>query len=245
MNRIEKEEQINPQQDVLIKSMNVCVKNGQRLMQNAEMLSYDDSTPTGYAIYILAQEEFAKAFLLYLVAQKVVHWETEVRRALKDHSCKQLLGVVLDFLSPNTEQWLERLSLANIGKAVVLPGEVADAINLFRHEKIRRWQSSTWVWQDDPEYNRTVKRIAEGALDEEKQDALYVRIGRDGRVASHPTRVTKNDLEEAQDKADRFNAFVSRIGQGDAVHDKEFEHVMAILKCLFSETNAVATSTDK
>jgi hypothetical protein len=47
-------------------AMSACVENGQRLHQDAEWLGTDRSA-TAVALCILAQEEFAKAFLLHLV----------------------------------------------------------------------------------------------------------------------------------------------------------------------------------
>ncbi|HUT84196.1 MAG TPA: AbiV family abortive infection protein, partial [Thermodesulfobacteriota bacterium] len=52
----------------LSQAMNACVENGQRLHQDAEWLGSDRSA-TAVALCILAQEEFAKAFLLNLVCE--------------------------------------------------------------------------------------------------------------------------------------------------------------------------------
>jgi len=42
------------------------------------------------------------------------------------------------------------------------------------------------VWAEDPEYDADALAVAEGELDRLKQDALYVRLARDGGAASIP-----------------------------------------------------------
>jgi len=51
----------------LEKSVIGCFDNGDMLFDDARNLADFESFPTAYAISILAQEEFAKAFLLYLI----------------------------------------------------------------------------------------------------------------------------------------------------------------------------------
>ena len=81
---------------VLIKAIQACVENGRRLLYVAEMNEFEEPSATYYFLSIIAQEEFSKGFLLYLVNIDVIPWNTEILRATRDHKCKQLLGMVLD-----------------------------------------------------------------------------------------------------------------------------------------------------
>jgi hypothetical protein len=67
-------------------------------------------------------------------------------------------------------------------------------MELLRYEKIQRWESKNWFLADDPNYDSSAMRIAEGKKERHKQDALYVRIGRDGRVCSTPETITEDEI---------------------------------------------------
>jgi len=76
----------------------------------------------------------------------------------------QLLCVAMEYLNPELDEFLERCN------AVVLrhelprfPAEVADAMNILRHVKIGRWVSRSWVWAEDPEYDKEAGRFQEGS----------------------------------------------------------------------------------
>lgn len=218
-----------------------CLANGERLLYDADWVHFSEHpAATTFALSMIAQEEFAKAFLLFLVDKGVVPWNTRLYRATRDHSCKQLLGLVLSYLSPDwdeekkrDEEWLaERIEHSRlldeykrsnkdderdrIWKSIeeiserwnFLPPAIADAIFIFRHEKIGRWESSTWVWEQEPQYDPVAKSLADGKLDREKQDALYVRLGRDGQVVSIPSKVKHDDAKTAMENANRMRSFV-------------------------------------
>ena len=51
----------------LIEVIDASLDNGERLLDDARLLLDSEKAPTAYALCILAQEEFAKAFFLYLV----------------------------------------------------------------------------------------------------------------------------------------------------------------------------------
>jgi AbiV family abortive infection protein len=52
-----------------------CRANGQRLLDEAEWLSTEQAR-TCFALATIAQEEFAKAFLLILVAREIIPWNS-------------------------------------------------------------------------------------------------------------------------------------------------------------------------
>jgi AbiV family abortive infection protein len=74
--------------------------NGKRLLEDARLLFEWDRFATALALAVLAQEEFAKAFVLQLVADDVLPWLPEVRRSLARHQCKHLLAIVMEWLPP-------------------------------------------------------------------------------------------------------------------------------------------------
>lgn len=83
-----------------------CCANGERLLNDTEYLDPSSQRATSFALATIAQEEFAKAFLLILVARDVVEWSSLIFRATRDHKCKHLLGIVMDYINPEDE--LER-----------------------------------------------------------------------------------------------------------------------------------------
>lgn len=84
-----------------IETAKACLANGDRLLFDAEML---DLIPTSLALAILAEEEFAKGFLLVLVGKGVLPWNSAIWRAARDHSCKHLLSILMDYSDPDIEE---------------------------------------------------------------------------------------------------------------------------------------------
>jgi hypothetical protein len=67
------------------------------------------SCATSLALAILAEEEFAKGFLLLLVGRGVIPWSNAVWRAARDHSCKHLLCALMEYADPDVEEVLARM----------------------------------------------------------------------------------------------------------------------------------------
>ncbi len=169
------------------KAVSECRTNADRILDDAKYLEEFGRFPSARALAILAQEEFAKAYLLRLVDENVVPICDEVLRACRDHSCKHLIGLVMAHMFTPVEEWISRdKRVRDSGSDFVLPPHVADALNIFCHEKLRRWR-----WKNnrgsfyEPSYDQKAKNIADGGLDKVKQNALYVGIGRNG-VTSTP-----------------------------------------------------------
>ena len=218
-----------------------CGANGKRLLNDIEYMDPLSQQATCVAVATIAQEEFAKAFLLILVARGVIGWNRLVYRATRDHTCKQLLGIVMDYVQPRDEfersmEWLKghkkRVALLEAYKNTsddderqgiwarleafaesdnLLPSSVADSINILRHEKIRRWESSSWEWDEPPVYDDTARQVAAGKLDRAKPDALYVRLGRDGNVASSPLASKDRDASAAIEFAKRLGSLIDQL----------------------------------
>lgn len=113
---------------------------------------------------------------------------------------------------------------------------MSTAVELLCYEKIGKWMGHTWNWVEDPEYDRLVEKIAEGHIDRRKQDALYVRIGRTGQVASTPAAILHDETMAEFSRANRYSHFVERlVDEGpEKVSDRlRFDRVMGALRLHF------------
>jgi len=225
--------------ETFLNSAKRCCENGRRLLDEAQLLEFEKPLATRYYLSMIAQEEAAKAFLLYLVTVEALPWTPFLLRATRDHQCKQLVGIVLDYISPDTDEFLRRMDMCVLEKRKLqLPSSVADAMNLLRHEKIRRWESRLWVWAEDPEYDEVALEVADGKRDRDKQRALYVELGRNGQVGATPDRVTKIQADDEYERGRRFEACVRDLVEGGTGAAWDFERVEGCFKALFSQPNA-------
>ncbi len=251
--------------DVFVESARACIENGNRLLDDAEMLEFSEPPSTAFALAIIAQEEFAKGFLMALVARKVIPWHPLIYRASRDHTCKQLLGIVMEYLTSDFDEFLTRSEewqrqhkesmdlLASVKDDLLnrelwqrinelrnsmdrLPPPVADALNILRHEKIGRW-GSAFEWAEEPEYDPAAKMTADGSVDREKQDALYVRLSKSGRVVGTPTSVSPDTAKEARERAKRFGDLVESMIGGSPV-GWDYEKLEKIMRLVFQDLEA-------
>ena len=222
-----------PKIDNFIESSKACLKNAEMFLNDIEFLEIE-RYPTAYALAVISQEEIAKAFLLYLIHCEAIPWNKFVKRSLRDHSCKQLWGIVLNELEPTTEKFLEKLQNGTLVSLDVFINDVADVLNIYRHEKIGRWKYSRWVWNEMPKYKKHTKRVAEGYVDKIKQNALYVQIGEDGRVCSVPSSVSQQLMEGAVDAAKRFHGLVKKLIEKE-YESLHFDWLKQALKEMFKK----------
>ena len=82
------------------RTISACVENGKKLLDDAKCLFDWDRCSTALALAVLAQEEFAKAFLLQLVVDDALPWLPEIQRSMARHQCKHLLSIVMEWLPP-------------------------------------------------------------------------------------------------------------------------------------------------
>ncbi len=219
-----------------LKAIRACIENGERLLEETYDLEFRKPPSSRFFLNMIAQEEFAKSFIMFLVKEGIVPFSPPVRRAIKDHACKQLVGMIMDYMIMHWDD-IEELKAAisndyNLGDR--LPSDVADAMNLLRYEKIGRWESNTWVWAEEPNYDASALRIAEGTKDRRKQDALYVGIGSDGQVCSTPQAITEEETRDEFERACRFKDFVNSVLDGSAPSPR-YDKAIAALKILFEE----------
>ncbi|MEK7088581.1 MAG: AbiV family abortive infection protein [Patescibacteria group bacterium] len=201
-----------------------CIKNGNRLLEDAKYLFDFGSYASAYALSKLAQEEFAKSFILKLVEAGSLKWTMEVRKSLKHHVSKQLMGIILEYLNPSTEEFFKMLKDNTLFKK---PTKVSDAINIYIHEVLRRWESQNWDWAEDPRYDEEAKSVYRGKEEKLKQDAIYIKISKDGQAINFPTKFEQVDAEEEIEKAGRYGQFLNLKGD---LRYKEIAEIFRALK---------------
>jgi AbiV family abortive infection protein len=214
-----------------------CITNGKRLLEDSECLNDFDRFSTAKALAILAQEEFAKAYIIKLVQEGAIPWCDGILRATRDHHCKQLISVIMEYLfTPweDTNKLIERdKKIREKFQDFLLPPKVADALNIFFHEKIRRWKSSSWFWAEDPKYDQDAKKVWKGKIEKIKQNSIYVSIGKDGKICNIP----QDNREEAQ-KHIEFAKVLEDVAAGhDVFAFTEREYIKSALKEMFSYNN--------
>ena len=229
--------------ETYLDSAKQCCENSRRLLDEAQLLEFEKPPSTRYYLSMIAQEEAAKAFLLYLVAVDALPWTPFLLRATRDHRCKQLVGVILDYISPDTDEFIRRMDILILEKRQLeLPRTVADSMNLLRHEKIRRWESGSWVWAKDPEYDKSAIEVADGKRDMDKQRALYVELGSNGQVSTLPKQVTVNQTNNEYERGHRFEACVRGLVEDGTYPAWDIERVEGCFKALFSQSSAFIES---
>jgi AbiV family abortive infection protein len=213
-------------------AIEACIENGKRLLEDSENLRDFERFSTAKALAILAQEEFAKAYIIKLVQEGAIPWCDEIMKATRDHHCKQLMGIVMEYLfTPwDVESLLERESrIRERFSDFLLPSKVADALNIFCHEKIARFKSSSWFWGEDPKYDVEAKEVWKGSIDKSKQNALYVSVGKDGTV----TNIPRSDSDDVS-KHIEYAKVLEEVSRGqDCFAFTEREYVKSALKDIF------------
>ena len=219
-------------------SIRDILKNGRRLLADAEFLEYTEPPTSAMYLTAIAQEEFAKAFLFAISARSIIPWHRTLIRASLNHQCKQLLYIILEYLEPDVDEFIDRCDAVVLHKELpTLPSKVSDSINILRHEKIGRWISNNWCWAEEPEYSKEAQSVMKGAKDKKKQDLLYVRLVKDGSVASKPVcfDVTRLSLTDEMNKAERFASLVERLLDNEEFVSLDWSMVEDGFRAVFSD----------
>ncbi len=212
-------------------SLLVVVRNATRLLEDAHLLFEMDRFPTAFSLCVLAREEFAKALLLHLAAEQSLPWTEAFQRALRNHYCKQLLSVVMEYLNrydfPETAEELLKLR-----KAKDLPRHVIDVLHIIVHEHILGNSRQDWL-DDDATIDPQAKTIVRGYLDRKKQKGLYVGIGENGVVISDPESISAADvLAEIKKTETVAGVFSKSDGRLQLSADTELPPIAALAKAL-------------
>jgi AbiV family abortive infection protein len=222
----------SPQIRDLHRSIAEIRASGDRLAEDAQYLYEYDRFPTAYSLCILAQEEFAKAFLLQLVIDGSIPWNLELQRALRSHSCKQLAALIMDFLQrkdfflsyPN-EDWIKRVS--------EVPVQILDAIHLLVNEFVYDRRRSDWLDPESRPLDPLARKVADGMIDRKKQSGFYVQLAFNGTVASSPLQVTQASSLAELERTRRIRDLISVSADGStSALSLEYHHILAVFKVL-------------
>jgi len=228
----------------LDRAIRASIDNCDRLIEESYDLEFREPADTRFFILMIAQEEAAKAFLLYLVREEIVPMSRELHRAINDHACKQVVGVLLDYLVQTWDTVAElREQIRNdLELGDLLPQDVGSALEILAFEKVEAWRSGAPIWVKDPNYDRAVLKISKGAIDRRKQDALYVRLGKTGAIASVPGRIKPEEAKLALDTAKDYSHFVEHAAFGDQGQTSlRFEKVLRALRVVFRTGDSAPT----
>jgi AbiV family abortive infection protein len=211
-----------------------AIENGDRLLEDAKSMLDWERFPTSFALAVLAQEEYAKAMLLSLVDANAIPWSDDVRLALHDHVCKQLVAIILDYLSPDIDGFLGRHAMSRLDeKRPIFPPDVLDAIHLICYKRIPRERDRWWIDPTDRPLDGTVKAIAKGRREGHKQDATYVRVGKRGEVSSRPSVVSSEAAKAEVERSERIGQQLRPYGRDPGLHsDLDSEKLVAVFKLL-------------
>jgi len=241
----------------LSKSVTTVIENGRALLDDAKLLFDWDRFSTAFSLSVLAQEEFAKAFLLQLIEDEALPWRPEVRRAIANHLCKHVLALVMEWLPAQdwenlVEQarsrdahhklrmeWLQRR--IDRYKQGMLPDPVdpepiepdvsfpSDVVAALNIFRHEQIEKLRFArpWKDEGWATGGARRIADGWLDRRKQSAFYVDITKTGEVGLHPGLITREDASEAIGRAER-------LAEGSGRWSAEYRKLKEVLPLLFS-----------
>jgi AbiV family abortive infection protein len=220
-----------PRQKDITVSIEACLANGERLMDDALQLEFQEEGGTRLAISMLAQEEYAKAFMLYMVREGLVPWDSDLLRVMRNHACKHLLAIVMEYVSPEWETIDELRGILNAEYDLEgrFPPHVSSALNILYWEKIRRGEFS-----DENDYDPSVLAIAFGERDKVKQDALYVDLDKSCRVKSTPVkRITREMAHKEYERAGRYRSTVTSLCKPDADEGIQLQKLREATKAVF------------
>lgn len=204
----------------LTESIKICVRNGDRLLEDAKWLCDFDRYASAYGIAKLAQEEYAKGFILQLVESGALNWDDEVKRSLNHHVSKQLISIILDHINPDFDEFMKLVKNKTL---LNRPPKVSDAINIYIHEILSRWKSSTWWWAEEPIYDKEAKSVFNKKEEKIKHNAFFVKILNDGRAVDSTSRFTKDIVQAEIEKTGRYSGSIN-------VDDFKYKEIVEILK---------------
>ena len=216
----------------LQRSIQACLRNGKRLLEDAEWSMSQASA--GLALAMLSQEECAKAFVLALVRDGILPWTEEVHRSLSVHECKNLVTMVMEWLSAVNDLRLNESLNRDVRQedSQHLPPDVAIAMNIYRHEMIERIGGR--YTERYPEWGGRARRIAKGNRDRKKQSALYVDLHKDGGVASEPP-VSSEAFREEFARAQKLMEFAEDVDRKCIFAYREYQLFADIFTSMFAD----------
>lgn len=224
----------------LSKSIEECIANGNRLIEDSELLQDFDRFASAYSLSILAQEEFEKSFILILVRDNILPWTKDIKKALYNHECKHLIGIIMEWLGPPLDKSLERMkSYLDTWQPEKMPSDVGKAINILRHEMIERFKEGYSL--KEKEWDGFARKIAEGYKSRLKHVGFYIGISKDGLPDTmHPNLITSDMVQEEIDRAKRYSEFADDAYRECVLSIAEYDYVKEIIKVVFKNLSKVS-----
>jgi len=212
-------------------ALKTVLENAARIFDDAKYLEEMGRYPTSYALSILAQEEYAKAFLLYLAQKQSVPWTVGLQKALRNHKCKQLVALLMEYLQ--RKDFLELLEDPDRFRgASQLPDYVMDAMHIIVHEHIGGNDRDAWL-DDDKKPHPLANRIARGVLDREKQTGIYVQVGWNGTVHKSPNLISAERCREQLARTKKVSdVFWVNDGEVEATASFDLPKIVATFEAL-------------
>jgi AbiV family abortive infection protein len=200
------------------------------MMDDALQLEFQERGGTRLAICMLAQEEYAKALLLYMVREELIPWDSDLLRVIRNHACKHLIAIVMEYIDPEWETLDELRAIidAEYDLKGRFPPRVSSALNILYHEKIRGGE-----FFGNNDYERDVIAIARGARDKVKQNSVYTDIDKTCRVKNSPISVTREAAQLEYERARRYASIVERVIGGNTHERLELQKLKEATKIVF------------
>ena len=173
----------------LLTTAQTAYKNACSLVLDAKVLFDAQRFPRAGALAILAEEEYAKSFVLCICACNG-RWDSEIFRALTDHGSKQAISqgmiVYWEWLQTNLRRVAELNRCSFVG---VQP-------TLFPSQE---------EWSELIEQTR-ISNIKKRKRDKLKQRFFYVGVGREGHAIQCPTALSSNAASKCIVEASTFKS---------------------------------------
>jgi AbiV family abortive infection protein len=211
-------------------ALKAVVANAARLYEDAKTLEEWERFPTAYALAVLAQEEYGKAFIVHLVADHRVAWTAELEKATRSHVCKQLVALVLEYVG--RKDFFELLEEPDRFRgASSLPAYVLNAIEIVVHEYVRSWTRADWT--EGLNVDPVANRIARGVLDRGKQTGFYVHLAPDGQIRRNPEMISAGRCREEVARTHRVSdAFYLGDGKAHPAASFDWPKIVAFFQVL-------------
>ncbi len=189
----------------ILASARAAYENACSLIIDAKTLFDTQRFPRAGALAILAEEEYAKAFVLCICARDR-RWDSAIFRALTDHGAKQAISQGMltywKWLQTNLQRVAELNRFSFVG--------IQPAIFPSPHE----WDKIVKTARTSHLKNRKRDKI--------KQRFFYVGIGREGKAIHRPSTISNKAASECIDMATTFKA-VTEIALTDQI--PQFESI--------------------
>lgn len=218
------------------RAIEICLENGSRLINDSYCLEFCEPPSSRYFLIMIAQEEFSKSFIMFLVRENIIPLSNPIMRAINDHACKQLIGMIMDFMIMYWDEIDELDKMISIDSQLGdnFPDDIGSALEILRYEKVGQWEKSNIIYVLDGEYDKSALKVSKGVRDRRKQDALYVKIAKDGQAISAVKNFTNDEVEEELQRAERYRNFVRSALSGDYISSR-YEKTISAFERLFKD----------